>query len=77
LQELLADGFARELEQLRELGDCGRTLSLQRDENRAAAVGKLVYGDDGWPSLGAMLTADWIERSKHWIQTVSLSRARL
>jgi len=47
LQELLADGLARKLKQFRELGDGGRTLSLQRDEDRAAAVGKLVYGDDG------------------------------
>jgi hypothetical protein len=49
---LLPHGFTGELQQLGELRDRGGTLSLQRDEDRAAAIGQLVYGDDGEPSLG-------------------------
>jgi len=47
---LLTHGLAGELQQLGELRDRGRSLRLQRDENRASAIGQLVYGDDGEPS---------------------------
>jgi hypothetical protein len=68
LQQLLTHGLARELQEVGELRDGGRTLRFQRDENRAATIGQLVDGDDGEPSSG---------RSKHWIQTLCLSRALL
>jgi hypothetical protein len=47
---LLAHRFAGELQQLRELRDGGGALRLERDENRATAIGQLVDGDDGEPS---------------------------
>ena len=43
-------GLAGELQQLGKLRDGGGTLRLERDENRAATIGQLVYGDDGEPS---------------------------
>jgi hypothetical protein len=52
LQQLLPHRFPGELQQLGELRDRGGALRLQRDENRAAAIGQLVDGDDGEPSLG-------------------------
>src|SRR5204862_8353159 len=52
LQQLLPHRFAGELQQLGELRDGGGALRLQRDENRAAAIGQLVDGNDGEPSLG-------------------------
>jgi hypothetical protein len=46
----LTHGLAGELQQFGELRDRGGTLRLERDENRAATIGQLVYGDDGEPS---------------------------
>jgi hypothetical protein len=46
LQELLPDRFTGELEYVGELGDGRGALLLQSDENRPAAVGKLVDGED-------------------------------
>jgi hypothetical protein len=68
LQQLLTHRLAGELQQIGQLRDGGWALRLQRDEDRAATIGQLVDGDDGEPSLG---------RSKHWIQTLCLSRASL
>ena len=50
LQQLLTHGLAGELQQLGELRDRGGALRLERDEDRAATIGQLVYGNDGEPS---------------------------
>jgi len=47
---LLTHGLAGELQQLGELRDRGGALRLERDEDRAATIGQLVYGNDGEPS---------------------------
>jgi hypothetical protein len=47
LKELLTDCLARELKLIRQTGDRGRSLPLQGGQNRAAALGQLINGDDG------------------------------
>src|SRR4051794_29440728 len=47
LQKLLPHRFARELQLIGELCDRGWPLSLECEQDGPAAVGKLVYGDDG------------------------------
>src|SRR4051794_1786344 len=47
LQKLLPHRFARELQLIGELCDRGWPLSLECEQNGPAAVGKLVYGNDG------------------------------
>jgi hypothetical protein len=47
LQQLLADCLTGELECIGKLGDGGGPLTLQRQKDRAPAVGKLFNGDDG------------------------------
>jgi hypothetical protein len=47
---LLTHRLARELQQFGELRDGGGALRLERDEDRAATIGELVYGNDGEPS---------------------------
>jgi hypothetical protein len=44
LKQLLPDRFSGELQGGSELGDGGRTGLLERQKDRAAAVGKLVDG---------------------------------
>jgi len=51
LQQLLAHRFTGELQNRRKLRDRGRTLLLERGENRAAAVGKLVDRKNGCASM--------------------------
>ena len=47
LQELLPHRFARELQLIGELRDRGWPLALECEQDGPAAVGKLVYGEDG------------------------------
>ena len=47
LQQLLAHGLAGDGELRGELGDGGGAALLERVEDRAAALGKLIDGDDG------------------------------
>jgi hypothetical protein len=47
LKQLLPHRLTSELELIGELRDGGGPLALQRDENRAAAIGQLVDADDG------------------------------
>jgi hypothetical protein len=47
LQQLLAHGLAGDGELGGELGDGSGAAVLERGEDRAAALGKLVDGDDG------------------------------
>ena len=47
LQELLPHRLARELQLIGELRDRRWALALECEKDGAAAVGKLVYGDDG------------------------------
>ena len=46
LEELLADGLAGEPELLGELGDRGRAVLLESDQNGATAFGDLVYAEN-------------------------------
>ena len=46
LQKLLSNRFAGQLQLFGELCDGRRPLPLERDENRAAAVRKLIDGED-------------------------------
>jgi hypothetical protein len=47
LQKLLPNGFARQLKLFCEFGDCCAALLLERRQNGAATLGKLVDGEDG------------------------------
>lgn len=79
LEELLADGLAGELEEIRQLGDGGRPLLLERDEDGPPAVGKLVDGKDGasFDSYANRMVSPIIQDSQRgtWIGTATLSIA--
>lgn len=47
LEELLPDSLTRQLQNLRELRDRRAALLFERAEDRAAAVGQLMNGEDG------------------------------
>ena len=70
LQKLLSHRLARELQRSRELSDRGWALTLERKQDGAAAVRKLVYGNDGVaPQVSASMHGTGLEtlESNRWI----------